>query len=553
MDSTFCNNSINMNNSLSREILAGMTELENSNNYEEFQGSGNISFMNRINSNVVNQTNSSNSQIHSKIICKECNNFPKIYLNDDGYSLNIICDCREYENMSPDYFRNNFIIKENQTSENNNHSDKIKFDSYCICDVHLGKKYDYFCIDCEENLCRDCYTQNKDHINHTIIDFNEKDFLDKIIEIKNILPNINSLEEQKDENLIKIIREILKIYEDYPCYNLYRCINNIYEFLKKDIKNIFIKHREMKEFFKIRYPKEFKNALEKKGDGSAIKTMRINKVNFSCLNILSNKDFKNLIKLILSNNNINDITPLLNSKFPVLQELNLSMNRIDDENAKKIFKIDMPKLNFLNLVYNNFKKYDIFKSIHVFKCLTKLYIGLNKFNREISEIDENTIYECSTIEEIGLTKGVFSDKTIDLISKFKFRNLQLLYLSCNNISSLSFVDKLDCKIENLEEIWLSSNNITEFYPLIKFNNLKKIILRDNFISNIDKLIDFVKHFNRLELINFSGNNIDKNDKDTSEIIEKAILEGTKTISKVDSMENSEENEYSKKEEIIIKL
>ena len=213
----------------------------------------------------------------------------------------------------------------------------------------------------------------------------------------------------------------------------------------------------------------------------------------------------------------------------MLEELNLSMNKINDENANELFKLDIPNLSYLNLYYNNLRKYDIFKHMHTFKKLTKLYIGLNKFNKKISEIDDNTIYDCSTIEEIGLTKGVFSDESIDLISKFKFENLKLLYLSCNNLSSLSFVDKLNCKIENLEEIWLTSNDISEYYPLIKYTNLIKIILKDNIINNIDKLVDFVKQFKRLKIIDFTENEIDKNNKYISEIIEKSIFKGSKNF------------------------
>ena len=78
---------------------------------------------------------------------------------------------------------------------------------------------------------------------------------------------------------------------------------------------------------------------------------------------MSNQYFKNLILLQLSNNNIKALTPLLTSKFPVLKELDLSMNRIDDENANKIFKFYMPNLYYLNLYYNSLKKYDIFKNI----------------------------------------------------------------------------------------------------------------------------------------------------------------------------------------------
>lgn len=472
-----------------------------------------------------------------KIICKECNSCPKIYLNNDRYSINLICNCKEYENMELDYFMKNFVLEEEE--ENDKYSNKIKYDNYCQCEKHLGNIFAYFCNDCEGNLCNECYTEIKSHLMHTIINFNENKIMKKINEIKikiSELKNINSSNFKSSEknkkyfNFLEIIRIILEVYENYRCYNLYRCINNIYDSLKKeneDNNQIIVHDKIMKEYFKVRFSKELKKVLEKNKNGDALKSIRINKKYFNSFDILSNKDFKNLKLLELSDNNIEDLTPFLNYKFPVLEELNLSMNKIDDENANKLFKIEIPNISFINLYYNNLRKYDFFKHIHVFRKLTKLFIGLNKFNKGKSEIDENTIYDCSTIEEIGLTKGVFSDESIELISKFKFEKLKILYLNCNNLSNLSFVEKLNCNIENLEEFWLTSNDISEFYPLIKFNNLIKIILKDNIISNIDKLVDFVKHFNKLKIIDFTENEIDKNNKDNYEIIEKSIFKGSK--------------------------
>ena len=107
-------------------------------------------------------------------------------------------------------------------------------------------------------------------------------------------------------------------------------------------------------------------------------------------------------------------------------------------------------------------------------------------------------------------------------------------------------------IEKLEQIWLVSNNLTEFYPLIKFANLEKIVLKDNLICNIEKLVDFVHYFNQLKKIDFSENKIDKNDKDITKIVEEAS-EVPKTKRIVEAKENNEKNQDSKKEEIIEKI
>ena len=52
---------------------------------------------------------------------------------------------------------------------------------------------------------------------------------------------------------------------------------------------------------------------------------------------------------------------------------------------------------------------------------------------------------------LGVTRGVFSDLTIKLISNFNLINLQKLYISGNNLSSLIFVEHLNCKNLNTFE------------------------------------------------------------------------------------------------------
>ena len=208
-------------------------------------------------------------------------------------------------------------------------------------------------------------------------------------------------------------------------------------------------------------------------------------------------------------------------KLPSLEELNLAINKIDDDNINKLFKSYIPNLSFLNLYYNNLTKFDIFGKIHVFENLKKFYIGLNKLNEYKSKIEDNTTYNCSKIEEIGLTKGIFSDESIDLITHFDFSNLKILYLSCNNISNekfLSFIEKLNCK--NLEEFWFYSNKIENYFPLTKYTKLKKINLKGNKISKIDDLLDFISYFEDLDSINLLDNKIDRNNKNNEEILKK---------------------------------
>ena len=47
-----------------------------------------------------------------KIICKNCQNFPQISLNDN-YTLNLICNCKSKTGVKFDYFIGNYIVKDN--------------------------------------------------------------------------------------------------------------------------------------------------------------------------------------------------------------------------------------------------------------------------------------------------------------------------------------------------------------------------------------------------------------------------------------------------------
>lgn len=357
----------------------------------------------------------------------------------------------------------------------------------------MGQNYTFFCQNCKEYLCRICLNENKSHINHIIINFNENKFKNKIKEIKKKLYSLNKKDVNSSISLeyhdyLNLFIKIIKIFDDYPSYNLYKCINNIYDFLRKEDNKIILSKIKLEDF------KE-NNTLET--NKKELKAIILNKRNGIPLNILPNNDLENLKKLELSNINIRNLTPLLNINFHALKELNLSINRIDDKNANKIFKIDMPNLYYLNLYYNNLKKYDFFKNIHIFKNLKKLYIGLNEFNKEISEIDDNTIYDCSILEEIELPKKLFSDESIDLLSKFKFKNLKLLYLTDKFAHSLSIRDILNFKnIKILDGNSINSNNIKEFCPLIKFNYLNKIIYEDK-TSNFEKVLYFLNIFSSL--------------------------------------------------------
>ena len=212
----------------------------------------------------------------------------------------------------------------------------------------------------------------------------------------------------------------------------------------------------------------------------------------------------------MASNNIDNIEPLKTAQFKNLKNLNLSINRIDDSMIDVIANLNFNDLKSLDLSYNYFTQFNLFKSIEHFTNLKIFKIGSNEFTEDIDDLmkDKNLEYKLQSIEEIDLSLGVFSEKSIKLLSKFKFEKLRILDLNSNNLTSLSFIDYLNFAKENDK----SDNKDYNIIKEMDENPLKTLILTNNKISDISKLsklknIEEIKIENNSIIINQSVNNI----------------------------------------------
>ncbi len=191
-------------------------------------------------------------------------------------------------------------------------------------------------------------------------------------------------------------------------------------------------------------------------------------------------EFKHLEKLLLSGNNISDITPLQNAKFPQLKELILFFNNIRDIEILKI--VNFRYLTYLGLSDNSINDINVLKDVN-FLQLEKLALSSNNLK------DINVLWQTNFrfLRELRLSNNEISD--ISILKFAKFEKLKSLILSNNYIKSIDILGEANFPI--LLELKLSNNKITDISELqkAKFRKvIKKLYLSHNNISQIDSLI-----------------------------------------------------------------
>ena len=369
------------------------------------------------------------------------------------------------------------------------------------------------------------FDQSMNEIDKKIKFINEKFYLNKPSFISN---SSDFLEEDIDKELktkgiIQLMSIIINDYNFYTNFSHFKIISNFYQFLDHLIKTNkeVIFDNGLEEQIKILNRRDLQKFIKNPGpynNPELIIEINFLKNNLFDITELCNANLKNLKTLKLRENNISNIEPLINANFKrSIKEIDFSVNKIGDKNIKYLCQLDFCELYYLNLFANLFTDFNFFKinNNKNLKKLNCLYIGSNRFNDNQIDIK----IDSSNLTEIGMSNGIFNDKSIQFINNFRFDNLEILFLYSNDISSLSFIENLE--LPKIKQFWINSNFIDEYYPLCKYKTLEKVILRNNYIKNINKVESFVDSFNQdLETLDISGNNIDLNDKDNEDILQK---------------------------------
>ncbi|TLG74315.1 leucine-rich repeat domain-containing protein [Culicoidibacter larvae] len=175
---------------------------------------------------------------------------------------------------------------------------------------------------------------------------------------------------------------------------------------------------------------------------------------------------KELRILYLDGNEINDVSPITTSEFPLLEILILNDNQIDD--ISPFATASFPSLRVLG--FDNNQISDISPLITAnFPSL--LSLGLD--NLEISDINPIASFNFPRLQGLGMGRNQISD--ITPLKNATFPDLRHILLDDNKISDIT--PFTETHFPNLDTIFLDRNQISDISSLTNFNFPRMSVLR----------------------------------------------------------------------------
>ena len=493
-----------------------------------------------------------NDSIYSyyKTKCANCNKV-------QGKREKMFCYCYYCKVDLCDDCANNFHLE--KYDHRHNHLDR------CIpvnekphkCLEHYNSDIISFCVDCQENICdKESTTKHRGHTKKNFIEF-EADigkYRDIIIYKNKVLSDI-----------IRFNQAILNTYDKFQdnYFHIQSLINigkSLEEENKRDPKELECMINRLEKSHKAQQLaiKSLQDEFELDFNGEEIKVyLRNRKLFDKGFKLISDIQFKRLIDLNLSDNKIENISPLDNMNLPHLKYIDFSENKIKD--IKPLAELNCKKLKEICLQYNNIDDFSPFLKSE-FPYLERLRIENNNFNKDTEEFKQilkkytkKVIYIAKTLKEfndkykiqidekmeiIDLTglkggedllqelylildpnkpvKKLFLQdnkiKDASLISRMPLRKLNFLDLSMNEITNLKFLTEMKCI--HLTELYLNDNKINDITPLIQFNDPDLYQKEKGDADDVTK-----RNFPKLSTISLKNNNLIDEEKQNQKVLE----------------------------------
>ena len=474
------------------------------------------------------------------------------------YNLYICTNCKKQQNTNP-LFNFCYICQKILCLECSN---KHEHKGYLLPINEMNNNFKGFFDSSHCNIYEITYSKNEKLKQINTISEKEKETLKKysptVKDLEIIINQNNKIlnQIQNLEYVYKFNETIIKTYEKCP-YNYYHNINvvNLKNFILNNFKieqDIQFSIINQKENLNIKYTcaeksndrrlslKDNFSKLRRINDFDKIKEKRkINKiVELDLKNKnMHNNELKALVKysfiyltaLNLKNNNISNINVFKNIEMPLIKNINLSYNEIEDINPLKYIS---NKIEILNLKNNNIKNIDIFKFLRkLFPEIKNINLINNDINIEenidiLNSSNEIIKYEYNNIENYELIKKFNSKYNTDLLggeneinllnkkiksdglilfADINFKQLKKLNLRDNDLRDLKYLKGGNFK--QLLKLNLSLNNLKNIDILSKINlaRIRSLSLNENLVTDIN-ILEKV-NFTFLRELNLGYNNI----------------------------------------------
>ena len=464
--------------------------------------------------------------------CNGCLLFPYIEIKDKN-TMNYICRCNDFKRKQiaiKDFLNNKISFQKKKTKDN----------IYQLKCVNHNKKFRYYCSNrsCRRNICKKCCESDlkkghtQDLINFDFYNFDASNKINKIIVFFN--SKVKKTNEIKSNNKSDIseLKENSSILQD----------NLISDELKKDVNSYKI----------IIDEKNSKALLEENNIYYFYKLFQIIYINY--LKYPNNAHYFNIENLFRYLEKIIDVKD------------NNETQKNDESNNNEIKEIK----NFvkegkymMTLKYkNDNSSIKLFSDKFVQNYIKKVYLEIDnkfvdiieycKFEPNIKEV-EIKLYVPESLKQIDMS-SMFNDcenlKSVDGVSKWKKIKIIGLDGIFNNCKSLT--DLPDISDWNIKEIRNISLMFYNCYSLSKLPDLSKWFQKNRFLKDKTKHLVFfgfsfprnseeVKYINNKRQENLNKINIENNDKNEKEKIEK-ILEPYKNKIKMLEEKLNKKNE-----------
>ena len=272
----------------------------------------------------------------NSILCPECSNIPLLGINfsfdskNNNQTLSNMCElysyciCEHKDKKKNNKVHKTFIDKINFVRIDNNNIIEIK------CENCKTKKAEYYCLNCQRNICKDCFMYHNNHKYYYNKEYLSNKEIKQIKEeyyksCETLDKNLNSISKNIDEfdSKLKTLKQLFKDYKEInEKLKLFcDCILNLYTDLVNKQENIF-------------YP-----------------------IYFNIKNILLFNPFE--ISLPDTNNiSIESYTSNLKDKF-ISGYYNIIKNSNYSENINDYFNYEQKDINYDIIKFNDFNKKDV--------------------------------------------------------------------------------------------------------------------------------------------------------------------------------------------------